>query len=191
MTQSRADVITTDAQIDAAIARANKRSPKLPRVVAAAYDHANDKVRVSLGNGMDVGFPRRLIQGLTDARPDQLVKIQILGPGTGLFWPDLDVAHDVLQMLTGEFGTRRWMAEIAARGGAARSEKKAEAARINGAKSAGRPKKVIPMPVPDRKLPVELWLQANQESFRSRRSATAGRKKYTTAKKSSAGKKRR
>jgi Protein of unknown function (DUF2442) len=146
-TNARHPVVTTDAQIDAAIER-GRRAPVL-RVVAAAYDEPADEIAVRFENGARLAIPRRLIEGLTDAAAAQLREIQIAGPGTGLYWPRLDVAHHVRGLVDGVFGTRQWMREIARVGGATRSPAKAAAARANGAKGGwpkGRPRKPVSEP---------------------------------------------
>jgi hypothetical protein len=85
-------------------------------------------------------FPRHLLQGLQDATPKELAKIEIEGPGSGLHWPALDVDHYVPALLTGVFGTRHWMAELGQKGGKAKSPAKAAASRANG-RRGGRPRK--------------------------------------------------
>ncbi len=132
-------IITTDQHIDAAIARGRLLPQR--RVVSAAYNAAADEVGLYFANGAHLEIPRRLLQGLGDATPAQLVDIQIAGPGTGLYWPQLDVAHYVPGLLDGVFGTRKWMAELGRRGGSVRTPAKAAASRKNGMKG-GRPRKI-------------------------------------------------
>lgn len=98
-----------------------------------------DLIAVHFKNGMLVGLPRKLLQGLQEATPAQLSDIEILGPGTGLLWPKLNVAHYVPGLLRGIFGNRRGMAEIGRTGGLATSPAKTEAARRHG-REGGRPK---------------------------------------------------
>ncbi len=130
---------TTDAEIDAAIARAKKYDRTDPRVDRAEYQPGVDLVALYLRNGMVVAVPRELLQGLQNATLLQLRNIEILGPGTGLDWPDLDVQHSIEGLMSGVFGNRRWMADIGRAGGLARSPRKTEASRRNG-KKGGRPK---------------------------------------------------
>jgi len=134
-----AGVQTTDAEIDAAIARAKAAERERPKAIAAVYRLADDTVVITLATGVQVAIPRKLLQGLQDATPRQLAKVEIGGPGTGLHWPLLDVDHYVPAVLAGVFGTRRWMSEIGRRGGMVRSAAKATASRINGRKG-GRPR---------------------------------------------------
>jgi hypothetical protein len=85
-------------------------------------------------------FPPRLAQGLEQATPDQLSRIEISPSGDGLHWPDIDADLFVPGLLQGVFGSKSWMARsMGARGGQSRSDAKAKAARDNGLKG-GRPK---------------------------------------------------
>jgi uncharacterized protein DUF2442 len=131
-------IVTTDAEIDAAIAKAALYP--FPEAVAASYDPAGDAVAIRFADGVELRLPRRLVQGLQHATPEQLRRIEMEGPGTGLVWPALGVAHYVPGLVAGVFGTRQWMAEIGRRGGARRTKAKALAARANGAKG-GRPRR--------------------------------------------------
>jgi hypothetical protein len=137
MTKRIHKVITTDAEIDAAIDLAG-RYP-IEDAVGAMYIEAEDLIAIHFSDGVELRIPRRLVQGLERATPGQLGQIQIEGPGTGLVWPALGVAHYIPGLAAGIFGTRRWMAEMGRRGGMQRTKAKAAAARANGAKG-GRPR---------------------------------------------------
>ncbi len=137
---ARARIATTDAEIDAAIARG--RLASAPAVVSAEYDRLRDDIALRFANGVRLQIPRALLEGLTEASPGALAEIEIVGPGTGLRWPQLDVAHYVPGLLGGVFGTRSWMRELGRKGGAARTPLKAAAARANGLKG-GRPRKSV------------------------------------------------
>ena len=101
-----------------------------PRAVAASYDAASGRVIVELTNGCTFAFPARALQGLGDARDEDLAGVEVLGAGHGLHWEALDADFTVPGLLMGLFGTRTWMAqEQARRAGAATSVAKAAAAR--------------------------------------------------------------
>lgn len=138
MRKAVARVVTTDAEIDAAIARG--RLHAVPGVVEAAYDVANDMIAIRMENGVRMAFPRHLLQGLENASADQVRDIELAGAGTGLYWPQLDVGHYVPGLIDGIFGTRRWMQTVGRKGGAVKTAAKSAAARDNG-KKGGRPKK--------------------------------------------------
>jgi len=137
MTRHR--VITTDAEVDAAIAEARAQQDDRARAVAAYYDASNDRVVIRLASGVDVAIPRRHLQGLENATDAQVANIQIEGAGSGLHWASLDVDHYVPGLLAGVFGTRRWMSELGRKGGSVRSVAKTAAARANG-RMGGRPR---------------------------------------------------
>jgi len=134
----KARVVTTDAVIDSAIARAKEYEPYRPVVTAAAYSPSRDAVSLRFRTGVELLIPRKLLQGLESAKPSELRRIEISLHGSALRWPSLDVDHYVPGLMEGVFGNRRWMSAIGKKGGAARSVAKARAARKNGRKG-GRP----------------------------------------------------
>jgi hypothetical protein len=126
-------------QIDSAIARTREFEAKDPRVVRVQYEAKEDLVSLYFADGFRISIPRTQLQGLEGANQSQLSNIEIVGNGTGLHWPLLDVDHYVLGLLAHRFGTERWMNEIGRRGGLAKSVAKTKAARRNGLKG-GRPR---------------------------------------------------
>lgn len=127
----------TDAQINAAMERGRLAQLNEPRAAAARYDRQHGRVVIELTNGCTFTFPPQLAQGLENATDDQLAQIEILGPGYGLHWEELDADLSIHGLLTGLFGTKAYMAKQA---GQTKSPAKAAAARVNGAKG-GRPRK--------------------------------------------------
>src|SRR5947209_12626978 len=61
----RSRIVTTNAEIDAAIARG--RLASLPSVVAAEYDRVRDEIALRFDNGTRLQIPRALLEGLADA----------------------------------------------------------------------------------------------------------------------------
>jgi hypothetical protein len=133
-------LVPTDCQIDAAIDRARKFAASDRRASKAEYETKHDLVTLYLDDGVRVSIPRQHLQGLQGATALQLSKIQLVGGGTGLRWPRLDVDHYVPGLLNHVFGTRHWMSQLGRLGGSSTSEAKAAAARANGHKG-GRPKR--------------------------------------------------
>jgi len=132
-------VLVSSGQIDSAIARAREFAAEDPRVVGTRYEAKEDLVSLYFADGLKISIPRKQLQGLERANQPQLSKIEIVGNGTGLRWPLLDVDHYVLGLLEHRFGTKRWMKEIGRRGGLVKSSAKTKAARGNGLKG-GRPR---------------------------------------------------
>ncbi|MGA2217599.1 MAG: DUF2442 domain-containing protein [Terracidiphilus sp.] len=102
-------VVTTDAEIDEAIERARRYEKYDRRVLKAEYSEATDRLQLEFDDGATTTIPRRLLQGLADAEHKDLSRIEILGIGTGLLWPDLDVAHYVPALVQGVYGSEKWM----------------------------------------------------------------------------------
>src|SRR5579863_245801 len=132
-------VRVSSGQIDSAIARARQFEAHDPRVIRARHETREDLVSLYFADWLKVSIPRKLLQGLERANQSQLSKIEIVGHGTGLHWPLLDIDHYVLGLLAHRFGTKRWMNEIGRRGGLVKSKAKAKAARRIGLKG-GRPR---------------------------------------------------
>lgn len=133
--------VTTDAEIDRAIKRARALQIE-PRVINLEYKSGPglDLLILKLENGHRHVIPREDLQGLEKATKEQIANVEIIGNGMGLHWPALDVDHYVPNLLKRVYGTRRWMAEIGRRGGAASSAAKRRASRKNGLKG-GRPRR--------------------------------------------------
>ncbi len=107
-----ARVVTTDAEIDAAIRRARTFSRYDHRVARATYSVRTDCIQLRMRNGVTHRIPRKLLQGLSEAEPSTLNKIELLGNGTGLYWPVLDVAHSVSGLVAGIYGSAKWMKQL-------------------------------------------------------------------------------
>ena len=111
-----------------------------PLAASVVFDEKEGLVIIRLTNGCVFGFPPSLIRELRDAAPDQIAQVIVVTQGTALHWDNLNAHYTVTGLLSGVFGTKAWMKELGHKGGRKKSEAKAEAARINGARG-GRPKK--------------------------------------------------
>ncbi len=119
-------------------ARCTPSTPYRPRAVAAEYRATDDMLAIKLATGVELLMPRKLLQGLEDADPQEVANVEIDDFGEGLHWEALDVDHYVPSLLESVFGNRRWMSELGKRGGSVRNDAKTRAARKNGRKG-GRP----------------------------------------------------
>jgi hypothetical protein len=111
-----------------------------PRAVKAWYEQTSARVFIEIKNGVVMGFPCQLLEGLELATPEQLAEVEITPSGYGLHWESLDVDLGVPQLVAGVFGTKTWMKELGRFGGRAKSTAKAKASQENG-KRGGRPRK--------------------------------------------------
>lgn len=139
----RARVVTTDGEIDRVIARARQvRDEVLVKEVEYKFGPGLDLLVLKLSDGRRHVIPREDLQGLESATKQQISHVEILGGGTGLHWPELNVDLYVPALLRGISGNRQWMAKIGRRGGQATSPAKKKASRSNG-KLGGRPRQDV------------------------------------------------
>jgi hypothetical protein len=107
-----AKVITTDAEIDAAIRQARVFQSYDRRVRRVTYSVRTDRFVLHMDNGTIHMIPRKLLQGLSESATPDLQRVELLGGGTGLYWPTLDVAHYVPGLLAGVYGSTKWMKRL-------------------------------------------------------------------------------
>ncbi|WP_310630084.1 DUF2442 domain-containing protein [Paraburkholderia sp.] len=148
---------------------ATRAAQESPVAVAARYSRAHHKLEVSFANGVDLAVPIALIQDLRMLEPAptpaQLAEVEIWGGGQSIYFPRLDESVWAPGLLSGVYGTKLWMRDVARQMGSVTSPAKAAAARENGRKG-GRP----------RKLPVG----AGTESFASEPAGRAAAGKAAT-----------
>ena len=134
-------VVITDAEIEAALERAKLHEHE---PLAKTVEHVQELnlLLVGLNNHRRLVLPMEDVQGLEKATHEQMQKYELLGRGTGIRFPDLDVDLYVPALMEGVYGNRRWMAELGRKGGGAKSAAKCLASQANGAKG-GRPKKAV------------------------------------------------
>ena len=74
--------------------RANRRARELrasvPRAVAASFDRRTGRIVIELSSGLEVGFLPQMAEGLEQASPAQLGKIEITPSGYGIHFPRLN-----------------------------------------------------------------------------------------------------
>ena len=131
----------TNAEFEAANRRGLAKKSTFPAAVAVRYDRRIARIVISLASGLEIAFSARDVQGLENARPNDLTDAEISPSGLGVHFPKLDVDLYIPALLEGFLGSRNWMASQMGRvGGSASTADKAAAARKNG-KLGGRPRK--------------------------------------------------
>ena len=130
-------VVTTDAEIEAALERAKLHNGD-PRAQTVEHIPALKLLIVGLSNGRRLALPIEDVQGLGKATPEQIQNYELLGRGTGISFPDLDIDLYIPALIEGVYGNLRWMAQLGKKGGSARTAAKRKAAQANGSKG-GRP----------------------------------------------------
>jgi hypothetical protein len=114
---------------------------RTPVAVEAHYDRRRDRIVVRLSSKLEISFSPRDAQGLEHGTAAQLAQVEILPPGLGLHWEDLDADLWIPGLLEGAMGSRKWIAaRLGQAGGQATTPAKKVASRANG-KLGGRPRK--------------------------------------------------
>jgi hypothetical protein len=131
------EVVTTESEIDAALKRAELHDGD-PRALTVEHIPTLKLLIVKLSSGRRLVLPIEDLQGLGNATSKQIQNYELLGRGTGISFPDLDVDLYVPALIEGVYGNRRWMAQLGKKGGSAKTAAKRKAAKANGAKG-GRP----------------------------------------------------
>ncbi|MCU0549093.1 MAG: DUF2442 domain-containing protein [Leptolyngbya sp. Prado105] len=96
-------------QVQAAAVQANLTEP---RAIAAYYDVEAELIVVKLRSGASFSFSPEIAQGLKGARAEDLARVEVTPMGDGLHWEALDTDFSVAGLLSGIFGTKRWMATL-------------------------------------------------------------------------------
>jgi hypothetical protein len=81
-----------------------------PRAISARFDAGRNRVIIKLTTGLELGFAPQDVEGLHQAKADDLKAIQIEAFGLGIHFPTLDVDIYVPALLEGHLGSERWMA---------------------------------------------------------------------------------
>lgn len=102
--------MVTPQEYDEATARGLESLRTEPRALSARYDQALNLVFVELNTGYTVAFPPQRSQTLHDAKPEDLVDIEIDYPGFSIYFPRLDDGPLVTSLARGRFGNDRWEA---------------------------------------------------------------------------------
>ena len=157
------------SQLETANRRGLEAQVREVRALGARFDHASCDLILTLRGGMTLLVPARLLQGVADASPEQIERVELAADGSALRFAELDADFLVQDIASGSFGTRKWMQHLedsgaldaasierrrqvdellltssaqsmGRKGGSARTGVKVAASRANGAKG-GRPRK--------------------------------------------------
>ncbi len=126
------------AQIPKARLRGTQARAKGLRATSAKYDVNSGRVIMETSTGHLFGFPAAGVSALRNASPGDLKKVELTPSGSGLHWETLDVDLDVPALIVSMLGQQDKIRELARSAGSVTSDRKAAAARANGAKG-GRP----------------------------------------------------
>jgi hypothetical protein len=103
-------MVNRKGEFEAANKRAAAILAQTPSAAAARYDRRTGRVVIDLSSRLTVSFKPQDAQGLEEAKPEQLAKIEISPSGLGLHFPKLDADLYLPSLLEGFLGSRRWMA---------------------------------------------------------------------------------
>jgi hypothetical protein len=133
-------MVTTDAEIDAALERA-KPHDNDPLARTVQYVPLLKILIIGLSNGRRIALPIEDVPALSKATKKVLQNCELLGRGTAINFPGIDVALPIDGIIEGVYGKSRWMAELGQKDGSAKTPAKRKAASANG-REGGRPSKV-------------------------------------------------
>jgi hypothetical protein len=136
--------ITTDAEIDAALEGA-KAHDNDPLASTVQYVPLPKLLIIVLTNGRRIALPIEGVPELKKATKKVLQNSELLGRGTAIHWPDIDVALPIDGIIEGVYGKSRSMSELGQKSGSAKTSAKRKTAPVSGAK-VGRPRKVVDTP---------------------------------------------
>jgi Protein of unknown function (DUF2442) len=89
---------------------------------------------IGLSNGRRIALPIEDVPELSKATKKALQNCELLGGGTAINFPDIDVALPIDGIIKGTYGKSRWMAELGQKDDSAKTPAKSKAARANGKK---------------------------------------------------------
>ena len=136
-----------DFQIDAWLKKYGDQPDDFVFAKTVKHDKRLNLLIVNLSTGRRLVLPVEEIEDISGATHEQLVNYKLIGPGTMIEFPNIDVGLSVDALIAGWYGAKRWMAERGRKGGSAKTTAKRRASRANG-KKGGRPRKVLDPPLP-------------------------------------------
>ena len=101
----------TDADVRAAEMRMQATLDTAPRAIAARYDRRVSRIVISLSSGLELAFPPHIVEGLSKAKPTDLMDVEISPTGLGLHFPKIDADLYIPSLLDGVLGAFKQTAE--------------------------------------------------------------------------------
>lgn len=97
-----------DQQFEAANQKGHELQVLHPRAVSAHYDRRTGRIVIRLSSLVEISFSPHDAEGLDDASPSELERIEISPSGFGIHFPRLDADLHVPALLAGRLGSQRW-----------------------------------------------------------------------------------
>lgn len=97
----------TDTDVHTAEMRMQTILDARSRAIAAHYDHRTSLIVISLSSGLELEFSPHIVESLSEAKPVDLMDIEISPTGLGLHFPKLDADLYVPSLLDSVFGSRQ------------------------------------------------------------------------------------
>jgi len=99
-------------QLEAANRRGLEASVREVRAVSVRFDSPSGNLVLGLSGGLTLLVPARLLQGVAEASPDQIARVEVVADGSALRFDELDADFAVQDIAAGSFGTRTWMQHL-------------------------------------------------------------------------------
>lgn len=102
---------TTDEEIDAVLEELQKLPPA-PQITEATYHRDLDLFVVKVTDGRRFAIPREHIQPVATVAPEAAANFEVLDPGTGIWWTEVDGGISLNGIIEGRYGNDAWMEKI-------------------------------------------------------------------------------
>ena len=114
MGPTRVRIGMTDEQIDEAIAAA-LREPDLPAARTAQYLSEPRLLLICLKSGQRMAFPVEDLEDIKGATDEDLMEIELHGPGTAIHFTRFGHGVYVPALVEGIYGSQKWMEQLEAK----------------------------------------------------------------------------
>lgn len=83
----------------ASVRRLGARRANAPQVVGVRFDAGRDRIVLELNRDCAIAFSPTIYPALAQASPSELGVIEILGPGSAILFPQIDVSISVENLI--------------------------------------------------------------------------------------------